>query len=191
MELEKKELLEELESAKEKERKMRKEIDAGIETVFQEYYKVFKKYASSFFGNNQKVNLKLVGNKEDKLFKIELNGSERETYYDMSESQRIFVDLAYRLSILEYFHTNSYFICETPDSSLDLLFEDNAVRTFSNYINTGNSLVLSANMRNSRLITVLLERYKDDANIINLLEKSNLGNNDNIEFKQLEISKYL
>lgn len=47
----------------------------------------------------------------------------------MSESQRIFLDLSYRLSILDFFHLNSYFICETPDSTLDLIFEDNAVRT--------------------------------------------------------------
>lgn len=135
--------------------------------------------------------MKLVGNKEDRLFKIELNGAERETYYDMSESQRIFVDLSYRLSILDFFHASSYFICETPDSSLDLVFEDNAVRTFSNYINTGNSLILSANLRNSRLITNLVEMYKDDVEIINLLEKSNLGNNDIKNFSELQISKYL
>ena len=192
MEFEKKELLKKLDDAKEKEKKMRIEIDERIEEVFQEYFKIFKKYASSFFGQKQKVNLKLVGNKEDRLFKVELNGRERETYYDMSESQRIFVDLSYRLSVLDYFHTNSYFICETPDSSLDLLFEDNAVRTFSNYIDTGNSLILSANMRNSKLITALLERYKGDVSIVNLLEKSNLGNNISIEeLKQLEILKYL
>lgn len=191
LELEKKKLQSMLDEAKENERQMRIEIDKRVEEVFQEYFKIFKKYASSFFGQKQKVNLKLVGNKEDRLFKIVLNSSERETYYDMSESQRIFVDLSYRLSILDYFHTNSYFICETPDSSLDLLFEDNAVKTFSNYIDTGNSLILSANMRNSRLITALLERYKNDVSIINLLEKSNLSNNNIDELKQLEISKYL
>lgn len=191
LELEKRELQSKLEEAKDNERKMRMEIDKRVEEVFQEYFKIFKKYASSFFGQKQSVNLKLVGNKEDRLFKIVLNSSERETYYDMSESQRIFVDLSYRLSILDYFHINSYFICETPDSSLDLLFEDNAVKTFSNYIDTGNSLILSANMRNSRLITALMERYKNDVNIVNLLEKSNLSNNNIEELKQLEISKYL
>lgn len=191
MELEKKKILEDLEMAKENERTMRKEIDTRIDKVFQEYFRIFRKYASSFFGINQRINLKLVGNKEDRLFKIELNGAERETYYDMSESQRIFVDLSYRLSILDFFHASSYFICETPDSSLDLVFEDNAVRTFSNYINTGNSLILSANLRNSRLITNLVEMYKDDVEIINLLEKSNLGNNDIKNFSELQISKYL
>ena len=191
LELEKKELLNELEKAKSTERKMRKEIDKGVDSVFQEYYRVFKKYASSFFGINQIINLKLVGNKEDRLFKIQLNGSDRETYYDMSESQRIFLDLSYRLSILDFFHLNSYFICETPDSTLDLIFEDNAVRTFANYISAGNSLILSANARNSTLILKLAERFKNSLGIINLLEKSRVGHNSTEELNNLEIIKFL
>jgi len=191
LELEKKELLFQLEAAKDNEKIMRKEIDKGVDVIFQEYYKVFKKYASSFFGLKQSINLKLVGNNEDRLFKIQLNGSDRETYYDMSESQRIFLDLSYRLSILDFFHNNSYFICETPDSTLDLLFEENAVRTFSNYINTGNSLILSANARNSTLIIDLAEKYKDELGIVNLLEKSNIDINDIEGLKKLEIAKFL
>lgn len=191
LELEKKELLNELEKAKSTERKMRKEIDKGVDGVFQEYYRVFKKYASSFFGINQTINLKLVGNKEDRLFKIQLNGSDRETYYDMSESQRIFLDLSYRLSILDYFHLNSYFVCETPDSTLDLIFEDNAVRTFANYINAGNSLILSANARNSTLILKLAGQFKNSLGIINLLEKSTVGHNNTEELNNLEIVKFL
>lgn len=191
LELEKKELLNELEKAKSTERRMRKEIDKGVDGVFQEYYRIFKKYASSFFGENQSVNLRLVGNKEDRLFKIQLNGSDRETYYDMSESQRIFLDLSYRLSILDYFHLDSYFICETPDSTLDMVFEHNAVRTFENYINEGNSLILSANARNSTLILNLVEQYKDSVGIINLLEKSQVGHNGSEELNNLKIAKYL
>ena len=191
LELEKKELLNELEKAKSTERKMRKEIDKGVDGVFQEYYRVFKKYASSFFGINQTINLKLVGNKEDRLFKIQLNGSDRETYYDMSESQRIFLDLSYRLSILDYFHLNSYFVCETPDSTLDLIFEDNAVRTFANYISAGNSLILSANARNSTLILKLAEQFKNSLGIVNLLEKSRVGHNSTEELNNLEIVKFL
>ena len=133
----------------------------------------------------------MVGNKEDRLFKIQLNGSDRETYYDMSESQRIFLDLSYRLSILDYFHLNSYFVCETPDSTLDLIFEDNAVRTFANYISAGNSLILSANARNSTLILKLAEQFKNSLGIVNLLEKSRVGYNSTDELNNLEIVKFL
>ncbi|MCD8377554.1 MAG: AAA family ATPase [Candidatus Gastranaerophilales bacterium] len=191
LELEKNDLLGKLEEAKSVEIKMRKEIDESVEKVFQEYYGIFKKYANSFFGENQLVTLKLVGDKENRLFKIKLNGSERETYYDMSESQRIFLDLSFRLSILDYFHTSSYFICETPDSTLDLLFEDNAVRTFSNYINAGNSLILSANARNSTLILKLMKKYKDSLSIINLLEKSTVGYENTEKIADLEIAEFL
>ena len=53
----------------------------------------------------------------------------QESEKSLSESQRIFVDMAYRLATLEFFHKDSYFISETPDSTLDYLFEENAVKT--------------------------------------------------------------
>lgn len=70
-----------------------------------------------------------------------MNGTERESEKSLSESQRIFVDMAYRLATLEFFHKDSYFISETPDSTLDYLFEENAVKTFSYFINSGNTIL--------------------------------------------------
>ena len=74
---------------------------------------------------------------------------------------------------------------------MDLIFEDNAVRTFSNYISAGNSLILSANARNSTLILKLAERFKNSLGIINLLEKSRVGHNSTEELNNLEIIKFL
>ena len=193
LELEEEELNRQLKEAKENECKMRKEIDEYVFEFFQTYSKVFHKYAHSFFGNMHKINLMLVGDKEDeeKLLQFQLNGKNRETEFDLSESQRIFVDLSYRLSVLEYFHINSYFICETPDSTLDLLFEDNAVKTFSNYIESGNTLLLSANARNSNLINLLIKKFRENNSIINLLEISNVNKLGEFDLDKLEIARYL
>ena len=109
----------------------------------------------------------------------------------LSESQRIFVDMAYRLATLEFFHKDSYFISETPDSTLDYFFETNAVKTFSHFIDSGNTLFMSANARNSRLINLLVERYKKEYTLINLLEKSNLAQKQLDKIKQLEFCSFL
>lgn len=191
MELEKEELTRLLKEAKENEKVMRKGIDECVYEYFRSYSKTFCKYAYSFFGAKQTVNLKLVGDEEDKLFQFQLNGKNRESYYDLSESQRIFVDLSYRLSVLEFFHKSAYFICETPDSTLDILFEDNAVKTFSNYIKSGNTIFLSANARNSNLINLLMNEFSESTKIINLLDISNIDRFGDVDLNKLDIAKYL
>lgn len=119
-----------------------------------------------------------------------MNGTERESEKSLSESQRIFVDMAYRLATLEFFHKDSYFISETPDSTLDYLFEENAVKTFSYFINSGNTIFMSANARNSKLINTLVNNYKDDYTLVNLLKISNLAGERMEEIKQLEIYNF-
>ncbi|HFU4238142.1 TPA: hypothetical protein ACGPAW_002077, partial [Streptococcus suis] len=64
------------------------------------------------------------------------------------------------------------FLCETPDSSLDLYHEKNAVATLKYYINKGNSLFITSNERSSYLIDGLMVEYGDVVNIIDLTKLS-------------------
>ena len=191
LELKKQEYHELLEQTKQREKKLALEIDAYVLDRFQDYSIVFKKYAYSFLGNDSNVRLELVGKSDEAFFKFFLNETERESEMALSESQRIFVDMAYRLATLEFFHKDSYFISETPDSTLDYFFETNAVKTFSYFIDSGNTLFMSANARNSRLINLLVERYKKEYKLINLLEKSTLARKQLDEIKQLEFYSFL
>lgn len=191
LELKKQEYHELLEETKQREKKLSLEIDAYVVDKFQDYSVVFKRYAYSFLGNNTNVRLELVGKSDDAFFKFFLNETERESEFSLSESQRIFIDMAYRLATLEFFHKDSYFISETPDSTLDYFFETNAVETFSNFINSGNTLFMSANARNSRLINLLAEKYKNEYKLINLLEKSTLAGKLLDEIKQLDFYSFL
>lgn len=191
LELKKQEYHELLEQTKQREKKLALEIDAYVLDRFQDYSTVFKKYAYSFLGNDSNVRLELVGKSDEAFFKFFLNETERESEMTLSESQRIFVDMAYRLATLEFFHKDSYFISETPDSTLDYFFETNAVKTFSYFIDSGNTLFMSANARNSRLINLLVERYKKEYTLINLLEKSTLAQKQFDEIKQLEFYSFL
>lgn len=101
----------------------------------------------------------------------------------LSESQRIFTDLAFRFAILTSFHEQSFFMCETPDSTLDLLHETNAVNTFKEYINMGNMLILTANARKSNLVSELYNSYDEkDKNVIDLTELSKLALEERISF---------
>ncbi|HFI0622659.1 TPA: AAA family ATPase [Streptococcus suis] len=180
-----------LNDAKKSERRLAHDIDLSIKTVFKEFSTVFYKYVHSFLGDYAHIRLELVGKGDDKLFKFYLNGSLRENEDSLSESQRIFVDMAFRLATLEFFHKDTYFISETPDSTLDYLFENNAVDTFDNYIKSGNTLYLSANARNSSLINLLVKRNPNQVNFINLIKISRMSNADYKNINQLEIFRLL
>lgn len=176
-------------ASKEIEEEMRKTIEHSLVSNFKEFSSIFHKYATSFFGNNHKIELSLPFNNyensfEELMIRFNLDGKDRTESFMLSESQRIFTDLSFRFTILTAFHNESFFICETPDSTLDMYHEENAVNTFKEYIKMGNSLILTANIRKSNLISKLCSEYsKDEINIIDLTKISKLSLPIDISFE--------
>lgn len=187
---EREEALKALNNSKEKEEKMKETIESSLVENFKEFSLVFKQYADSFFGEEHKIRVSLPFKKgndlEGLLIKFALDGTERSEAYMLSESQRIFTDLSFRFSILTTFHNESFFMCETPDSTLDMFREVNAVKTFKAYIDNGNSLILTANARKSNLISMLYNEYEEkDITVIDLTKISIYSNQlNNMGFKE-------
>lgn len=185
--------LQKMNSEKLKENQMRKKIEETLAQNFDVFRKVFLNYAVSFFGKGYAVNLKLpisdINESDDDnilrdlMITFILNEKRRDDCYMLSESQRIFTDFAFRFSILTTYHNKSFFICETPDSTLDMFHEKNAVNTFKRYIDSGNSLILTANARKSSLISNLYKAFpKKDVNVIDLTEMSVYSMKNNFTF---------
>lgn len=174
--------------SKKEEENMRKTIEDSLVDNFRTFKSSFLKYASSFFGDTHREELSLPFSEENSLdtlmIKFKLDGKDRDESYMLSESQRIFTDLAFRFSVLTTFHDNSFFICETPDSTLDMFHEEKAVKTFEVYINKGNSLILTANARKSYLISKLYHLFDpNDVSIVDLTQLSKLALNERYSFK--------
>lgn len=172
---------------------MKVEINENMLENFNKFSKIFKKYSNSFFGNENKTELTLPESDEDDkennlLMQFSLNDKPRNFSHMLSESQRIFTDLSFRFTILENFHDFSFFMCETPDSTLDKQHEDNAVDTFSNYIKSNNILFLTANAKQSSLIMKLYQAFKNDSNLIDLTKLSALYS---YQPEAISIEKYL
>lgn len=172
--------------SKSTEDEMHKKIEESFEENFQLFKHSFLRFSSSFFGDSHTEDLSLPFNDESGsslLMKFELDGKPRDEEYMLSESQRIFTDLAFRFSVLTTFHDKSFFICETPDSTLDIFHEEQAVKTFLEYIRQGNALVLSANARHSNLIYTLFYSFKDnEVTVIDLTQISKLSLVNNYSF---------
>ena len=181
---------EEVIKEKKKVSEMRKNIELLLVEEFKAFSLNFSKYARRFFGENIKAEIFLPFSIEhdssfdlidedmdNLLIAFELQNSRRNTEYELSESQRIFTDLTFRFSILSYFHNNSFFIIETPDSTLDIFHENNAAKVFQNYVNSGNKLIITANAKNNNLLEILSSEYnsKNEIQIINVAEISNFA----------------
>lgn len=179
----------ELKKARQEEENMRRVIEDSLAENFSIFRRTFLRYASSFFGPRHEENISLPFSsteedvEETPLMKFELDGKGREKEYMLSESQRIFTDLSFRFAILTTFHETSFFMCETPDSTLDMFHEAQAVKTFEEYIDKGNMLILSANARRSSLINNLYQKYgKAAVTVIDLTKLSRLALPESISF---------
>lgn len=173
--------------SKSKEETMRGHVEDSLVNNFSTFKSSFLSYAASFFGETHTEDLSLPFNTENSIdtlmIKFSLDGKERDESYMLSESQRIFTDLAFRFSVLTTFHDRSFFICETPDSTLDIFHEEKAVKTFEAYINKGNSLIITANARRSSLISKLCSLYnRKEINVIDLTKLSKLALTEQFSF---------
>lgn len=173
--------------SKEEENNMKKEVESKLVNNFRDFKNMFITYAKSFFGSKHELNLYLpfINDEtiDETMIRFSLDGKERNESFMLSESQRIFTDLAFRFAILTSFHEKSFFMCETPDSTLDLFHETNAVNTFKEYIRMGNTLILTANARKSNLVSELFNSYEDDdRSVIDLTALSKLALDERISF---------
>lgn len=136
---------------------------------------IFSIFAENFMKLPCYLTLENTDSSDVKLFFPVIDNKIRYESEELSESQRFFVDYSFRMSILSYFYeTPSFYICETPDNSLDISYEENAVDIFMKYLEKPNSLILTSNLNNSTFIIQILDRAKD-RKILNLLKYGKLS----------------
>lgn len=146
------------------------EIQNNLLEITKSISNIFSIFAENFMKLSCYLTLEKTKGSDVKLFLPVIDTKIRYDSEELSESQRFFVDYSFRMSILSYFYeTPSFYICETPDSSLDISYEENAVEIFMKYLEKPNSLILTSNLNNSTFITKILGRA-DNKKILNLLK---------------------
>ncbi|MBL0049308.1 MAG: AAA family ATPase [Bacteroidetes bacterium] len=161
--------------------KINKQMNDMQVKIVSELSKIFSKFASNFLGIECVLVNEDVVVEKGRRIKVFLPrvGKEiqpREEEEAFSESQRFFVDLSFRMSLLNYFYKEpAFFICETPDSSLDISYERNAAEVFLEYLKQKNALVITSNLNNSDFLSYILKNAPDK-NHINLLKIGRISN---------------
>jgi hypothetical protein len=139
----------------------------------------YERYASAFLG----IPCHLVPEKDpDRLLDLtafipEFNGAPRPTADSCSEAQRFFLDIAFRMAILDLASEMSdfptTFICETPENALDLSYVDNVAKMFQAFAEKRHSVILSANLQEAGLASRIMAgvpQSERQSRVVNLLE---------------------
>lgn len=169
---------------------------AVINNLNQKLSSYFNKYASTFLGLDCK--LSVTGKPLNKIphfyYVPEIDGQIRKDIWSVSESQRFFIDQAFRMAVIEYLQTNitnfsTFFITETPEGSLDIAYESQVAMMFNIFSNSNNKIIFTSNLNSS---SFLKELYKNIPvaeradRTLNLLEKGKITKVQRSKMPQLE-----
>ena len=157
----------------------------SLQKIYQDtqvqFLPIFKKLAYAFTGLNLDMNLNSITDDGRMMFKfiLQIEDSNRDNEFELSESQRFFLDIALRMSIINFVCSEEKqctMLIDTPEGSLDIAYETNAGTMFSEYIKADNKLIVTANLNSSGLIRTLASNTgKKDFNLISMLKWANLS----------------
>ena len=131
-------------------------IEEEILSNVSRFSALFSSYAEHFLGVPCSLEYAKYEGDDFKRFYPVIDGKIRRQEESLSESQRFFVDHSFRMSILSFFYQSpSFYIVETPDSSLDLSYEKNAAGVFLQFLKKPNIIIVTSNLNNSSFVNYL------------------------------------
>lgn len=154
----------------------------GVEQSYKEaetvFVPTFKQLAKSFIG----LDLNIHPKRSDKSIKLilELKDTARTESFQLSESQRFFLDIALRMALsifLSKDENGATMIIDTPEGSLDIAYESRVGNMFAEYsMDYGQNLLMTANINASQLLISLAEKCgKDNMTFRRMLEWTDLS----------------
>ncbi|MCK0069406.1 AAA family ATPase [Kordiimonas laminariae] len=156
--------------AQNKANEIAEEIDEQLNDRRAELSRIFDTFSGLFLGQPSTLVYEAPERNGERRYYPQINGVVRYEEEALSESQRFFIDQSFRMSLIRLLNDQaSFFMCETPDSSLDISYEQNAAKIFMRYLERPNNLILTSNLNNSEFLDYLISQA---ANIdcLNLLE---------------------
>lgn len=146
-----------------------REMDDNRVRITRELSQIFSEFAERFLSVKCELTYDDFDGKGNRYIPI-IDRTTRSYAEELSESQSFFIDHSFRMSLLKYFYTApSFFICETPDSSLDISYEINAANVFLKYLDYPNALIITSNLNNSKFLDHIVE-HAPKIKYINLLK---------------------
>jgi len=154
--------------AKAKLREINEKILQVLRSVNESLTPLFSEFASQFLGTNCELVIAQrtrQGKPVAYMFPRFLD-KERPSMNQVSESQRFFIDQAFRMALISWFtQTNSgetFCIVETPEGSLDLAYEENVAKMYLEFAKQGHSIIATSNLNSSKFLVELFRHLGDN-----------------------------
>ncbi|RBP75541.1 ATP-binding protein [Marinobacter nauticus] len=142
----------------------------------------YQDYATRFLGTECSLDENTIGKPiKFKHYIPNFDGKTRPKPESCSEAQRFFLDIAFRMAVIDYAcgtkEQGTTFVCETPETALDYSYINNVVDMFQTFMDRNHSLIVSSNVQHDSIAGRLVKESKSQkkANIINLLELGQLS----------------
>src|SRR6266496_178370 len=107
-----------------------------------------------------------------------VSGEIRQSAQALSDAQRSFVDLAFRMAVIDVWHQQTAntmtMVIETPEGAVDIAYMDRVAMMLRTFAAQGHTLIITTNLNNDVFLPALLSGYKKverPARILNLLEE--------------------
>jgi len=167
---EKEELQKKSDEYKVQELQLTSRIEEEILSNVSRFSSIFSSYAQQFLGVSCSLEYNSYDDRPKRFYPV-IDGKVRKQEESLSESQRFFIDHSFRMSILTFFYQSpSFYIVETPDSSLDLSYEQNAAGVFLQFLKKPNIVIVTSNLNNSSFISHLTKDESVQLSMVGLLD---------------------
>ena len=136
--------------------RLQQQLEQQYKATEENFVPLFRNLAEHFIG----LELDIASERLTSGFSLvlELRSSRRRIQYQLSESQRFFLDIALRMALTQFMSSReapASFYIDTPEGSLDIAYEARAGEMFAEFVKGGNDLVMTANINTSQLLKKL------------------------------------
>jgi ABC-type cobalamin transport system ATPase subunit len=140
--------------------KLERQLQKQYAVAEQEFVPLFKNLAGKFLGLELDIQMDSSASFGLELV-LEIGGSRRREGFQLSESQRFFVDIALRMALADLIcdpECKTGLIIDTPEGSLDIAYETRAGEMFASFVEKGHAIMMTANINTSHLLLALAHR---------------------------------
>lgn len=137
------------------------ELNAGYVNAEKEFIPLFNQYAKSFLGLDLNINLS-ISSRGIASLSIDIDETVRRDSFQLSESQRYFVDIALRMALVDLSAKSATILIDTPEGSLDIAYESRAGRMFADFASYLRKIIMTANINSSQLLLELASICKSN-----------------------------
>lgn len=141
-------------------RSAQRKLEQQYLNVREKFVPCFTALAKLFLGVDLDVALET---RENVTLVLEVRKSKRRADYQLSESQRFFIDIALRMAFAQFSADNGSgapLYIDTPEGSLDLAYEAQAGEMIARFADEGHKVFMTANINTSQLLSSIASHSK-------------------------------